>query len=88
MMAKKARKSTKTDSCAPCAPDPKWQAEDDVRTLERAEEVKSDPARLKRAATVATEKASAMNSVVAGLVKRGLISDRQRDKLAQKRNVA
>lgn len=86
-MAKKAHKSAK-DAPSACGPvsDPKWQAEDDVRTLERAEEVESDPGRMKRAAVVAKEKAKAMNSVVNSLVKRGLISDRERDRLDSKRN--
>ncbi len=34
----------------------KWQAEDDMRTLARAEEIRRDPKRLKAAQAIAKEK--------------------------------
>lgn len=79
-----AKKSTAKD--VPCSPvtDLKYQAEDDVRTLERAEEIKADPARMKRAAASAGEKAAAMNKVVGDLSKRGLISDKAASKIKGK----
>jgi len=40
-----------------------WEAEDDLRTLQRAMEIKNDPARLKRAQDLAKEKLQEMAQV-------------------------
>jgi len=40
-----------------------WEAEDDLRTLQRAMEIKNDPARLKRAQELAKEKLQEMAQV-------------------------
>lgn len=77
-------KSKKADSPATCGPDPKWQAEDDVRTLERAAELEADPARMKAAAKIAEEKQAAMQKVTADLERRGLISGKAKAKMAKK----
>lgn len=41
----------------------KWQAEDDVRTLKNAAEIRSDPARMKRARAEAKRQLEALNAV-------------------------
>jgi hypothetical protein len=46
--------------------DAKWRAEDDMRTLARAEEVKADPKRLAAAKKMAKEKLAELQSI-AGL---------------------
>lgn len=43
--------------------DAKWRAEDDMRTLARAQEIKGDPARLKAAKKCAEEKLAEMQAV-------------------------
>ncbi len=43
-----------------------WRAEDDMRTLARAEEIKRDPARLKAAQKKAREKLEELQSVANG----------------------
>jgi hypothetical protein len=47
----------------------RWRAESDLRTLRQAEEIRRDPARLKRAATMADEEMKALQAVRA--IKRG-----------------
>lgn len=61
----KAKKSNMA-SCAP-EPNPEWQAEDDLRTLTRAEEVRSDPARLKRVRRVQEKQVRALRRVGSSL---------------------
>lgn len=43
-----------------------WRAEDDMRTLARAEEIKRDPARLKAAQKKAREKLDELQAVASG----------------------
>lgn len=43
--------------------DAKWRAEDDMRTLARAQEIKSDPKRLAAAKKCAEEKLAEMQAV-------------------------
>lgn len=40
-----------------------WEAEEDMRTLQRAEEIKSDPKRLKRAKDQAKKVISALSDI-------------------------
>ncbi|MFN4866960.1 MAG: hypothetical protein ACK5GZ_11670 [Cyanobium sp.] len=47
----------------------RWRAENDLRTLRQAEEIRRDPGRLKRAATMAAEEMKALQAVRA--IKRG-----------------
>ena len=47
----------------------RWRAESDLRTLRQAEEIRRDPSRLKRAATMAAEEMKALQAVRA--IKRG-----------------
>jgi hypothetical protein len=54
-----AKKSTATLAPAPYD-DSKWRAEDDMRTLVRAEEVRRDPKRLAAAKKAAREKQDEM----------------------------
>lgn len=77
-------KSKSTTGTSVCGPDPKWQAEDDLRTMERAEEIKADPARMKKAAEVAKEKSAALNKVTEQLARKGLISDKAKAKIKGK----
>lgn len=46
-----------------------WRAESDLRTLRQAEEIRRDPNRLKRAATMAAEEMKALQAVRA--IRRG-----------------
>jgi hypothetical protein len=41
----------------------RWRTESDLRTLRQAEEIRSDPSRLKRAATMAAEEMKALQAV-------------------------
>ena len=47
----------------------RWRAESDLRTLRQAEEIRRDPSRLKRAATMAADEMKALQAVRA--IKRG-----------------
>lgn len=47
----------------------RWRAESDLRTLRQAEEIRRDPSRLKRAATMAVEEMKALQAVRA--IRRG-----------------
>jgi hypothetical protein len=47
----------------------RWRAESDLRTLRQAEEIRRDPGRLKRAATMAAEEMKALQAVRS--IKRG-----------------
>jgi hypothetical protein len=47
----------------------RWRAESDLRTLRQAEEIRRDPSRLKRAATMAAEEMKALQAIRA--IKRG-----------------
>ena len=47
----------------------RWRAESDLRTLRQAEEIRRDPGRLKRAATMAAEEMKALQAV--RVIKRG-----------------
>lgn len=44
--------------------DDKWQIEEDVRTLERAEEIRKDPERMSRAVTMTEEKMDSLKAFV------------------------
>lgn len=44
-------------------PDAEWEAEDDVRTLARAEEIRRDPKRLARAKAMAKKKLAELKTV-------------------------
>lgn len=43
--------------------DKEWQAEDDMRTLVRAEEIRKDPKRLKAAQQLAKKRAEELNAL-------------------------
>ena len=77
-MAKKKSK-TGTVAGAPMM-DKDYQAEDDMRTLTRAEEIKGDGDRMKAAAGKAKEQAHHAKKVIA-LHKAGKISDKAKAKL-------
>lgn len=59
MASPKAYKSSDADEA-------KWQAEDDLRTLVRAKEIRADKARLKRAMACAKEQMAALQGVGKG----------------------
>lgn len=82
-------KSRSTESAAmPSGPSAaerrKLDVEDALRTLTRAEEIKTDKSLMREVAKLAKEKASEMNTVADNLSKRGLISDKQRAKMKGK----
>ena len=56
-------KKTKNVSASMAMREREWEAEDDLRTLQRAMEIKNDPARLKRAQELAKEKLQEMAQV-------------------------
>jgi hypothetical protein len=58
----------------------KYQTEDDLRALTRAEEILEDKERSKRAMALAQEQADETSSVIERLSKRGLISDKAKAK--------
>lgn len=70
-------------ACSAPAPDRKWEVEDAVRTLTRAEEIKADPKMMEAVATMAKEKVDDMKAVER-LAKRGLVSDKQMAKAKAK----
>ena len=61
-----ATKKASTPAAIGSYDDSKWRAEDDMRTLARAEEVKADPKRLAAAKKIAKEKLAELQSI-AGL---------------------
>jgi len=76
---RKSRRTTKHSTVSAAAPqlldvsaaerrklaqeEARWRAESDLRTLRQAEEIRQDPARLKRAATMAAEEMKALQAV-------------------------
>ncbi len=86
-MAKKS--GAQAPSTSPVASEPmsdkerqiKYQTEDDLRSLTRAQEIMDDPARLKRVRELADEQSDELEKVVSELSKRGLISDKERAKM-------
>ncbi len=77
--SRKPRRSTRGSSATAVAPqlqgvsaaerrklaqeEARWRAESDLRTLRQAEEIRRDPGRLKRAATMADEEMKALQAV-------------------------
>ena len=59
---------TKANRVVGIAPsiDRDWQAEDDLRTLTRAEEIKADPKRMKAAQMLAKEKLAELAAISSG----------------------
>ena len=53
----------RTSLASPIKPNDDYQAEDDHRTLQRAEEVRSDPSRMKRVATFHTKRMAQMAKI-------------------------
>lgn len=80
-MAKAKKKSEPAP--ASIGMDKDYRAEDDMRTLTRAEEIKADGERMKGAAAKAKEQAENSRKVIA-LHKAGKISDKQAAKLGKK----
>lgn len=63
-MASKAKAKSKTaDVPAPYPGDKNWQAEDDMRTLSRAAEIKMDKSRMKAAKECATHEMKKLGSI-------------------------
>lgn len=62
----------------------KYQTEDDLRSLTRAQEIMDDPERLKRAKALAEEQHGEIGKVIGELEKRGLVSPRQAEKAKKK----
>jgi pyruvate dehydrogenase complex dehydrogenase (E1) component len=62
----------------------KYQTEDDLRSLTRAQEVLDDPERAKRARALAEEQESEISKVIDQLSSKGLISSKQAMKAKKK----
>ncbi len=62
---KKAKKKAKNKApgAVAMAEDKKWEREEDLRTLQRAEEIRKDPKRLQAAKKEAKEKMSALKKI-------------------------
>jgi hypothetical protein len=67
------------------ASDDKYRIEDGLRTLTRAEEVRSDKALMAKIADHADSQAELMQRA-AGMAKRGMISEKQAAKLSEKQD--
>lgn len=58
--------------CGPSAAEQRrWQAEDDLRTLRRAEEIRADAARVRQAQRIATQEMKALERVAGKPAARG-----------------
>lgn len=59
------KKTTKKLSATPslCKPDEKWQIEEDLRTLQRAQEIQKDPKRMAKCKALADEQMNALKDV-------------------------
>lgn len=67
---------------APPAGEEDYRVEDALRTLSAAEEIKDDAALMKKVRALAADKAEDFSHIAAGsLAKRGLISDKQAERL-------
>lgn len=78
----------KTSEVAPASPSKgerhSWEVDDALRTLTRAEEVKDDKGLMRDVAKKAREQAADMTKIADRLAGKGLISDKQREKMAAK----
>jgi hypothetical protein len=63
--------ATKKSTSNSVYPDMSWQAEDDMRTLCRAEEIKADPKRLAKAQAKAKEKMAEMQKAMGAMAGMG-----------------
>lgn len=82
-----AKKNTLAGKDTAPATDSKWEAEDALRTLTRAEEIKANPKLYAAAKAMASEKIEEMRRVSGkadDMAKRGLISEKERTKLSDK----
>lgn len=64
-MASKKRTTKRTPKAISMNDEAKWQAEDDVRTLIRADEIKKDKSRMARAKRMAKKQAAKAKKVAA-----------------------
>ena len=62
----KAKVATKAKGMA-IEMDKEWEAEDDVRTLMRAEEIRADKGRMEKAKALAAKKAAAVSKLASSL---------------------
>jgi hypothetical protein len=63
----------------------KYQTEEDLRSLTRAEEIMDDPKRLKAARALAVEQSEEIDKVVERLSARGVISEKAAEKLEKRK---
>jgi len=81
-----AKSKSAPTCCGPSSADSrKYEIEDALRTLTRAEEVKADKTLMAGVEKLAKEKAREMNTIAGSLAKKGLISDKQEAKLKGKK---
>jgi len=59
----------------------KWEVEDALRTLTRAQEIQDNKSLMREVRTMASTKAKEMNAIAGRLAKRGMISSKQMAKL-------
>lgn len=81
-------KKPMAEAAAPSADDRDWEAEDALRTMQRAEEHQQDPDMVKRVATHAKKTQAGLSAVMAKLQKQGLISDKQAAKVGNRTSAA
>lgn len=65
--------------------DTDWQARSAFNTIKDAEQHQQDPDMMKRVATHAKKESAGLSAVMSKLQKRGLVSDKQAEKIAKKR---
>jgi hypothetical protein len=87
-MAKSSKSGSAIAEAAPAKPKDDWDAQDALRTMQRAEEHQSDKDLMKRVGAHVTKQADSLAKVQAKLESRGLISPKQAQKIAKRRVAA
>ena len=79
-----ARKTKSDGMVAAMPPDDSWRVEDDLRTLQRAAEVRADAARMKKALALHAKQSKGLQSIAGGRPAPAAMHQR-RDRLAGKK---
>lgn len=80
-----AKKSKSVGASTASEDDTDWQARSAFNTIKDAEQHQQDPDMMKRVATHAKKESAGLSAVMSKLQKRGLVSDKQAEKMAKKR---
>lgn len=83
-----AKKSAPIAEASPAKDDRDWEAESAFRTLQESEKHQANPDMMKRVAKHAEKEKSGLDAVMSKLQKRGLVSDKQAKKMANRREAA